>query len=250
MDKIIVANLEANITRLVDQLNKVIEQLKEEKSPTIIREDGKIIEFLQNFKIEKVDNSNLVALLEAINTAVNKPEKSISIIEGKAIVEALTAVKKAVSAQDLSVNIDTGRIEELLSQISQNTPVISIPDTLRLPDDQIEALKPYEDYATKKGQKEIVEAIENIRIGGGGGGSMAGVATEATLEKLVGDYAIQIDEAGALTYIGKASVGSGVSSPVWQIKVLDTSSGLIIRWADGDSLFDNIWDDRESLNYL
>jgi hypothetical protein len=51
------------------------------------------------------------------------------------------------------------------------------------------------------------------------------------------------------TYIGKASIGSNTSEEAWQIAKLDTSSGLVKTWADGDALFNNIWDDRASLTY-
>jgi len=46
------------------------------------------------------------------------------------------------------------------------------------------------------------------------------------------------------TYIGKAQIGSATSAAVWQIASLNTSSGLIKTWADGDSLFNNVWDNR------
>lgn len=51
------------------------------------------------------------------------------------------------------------------------------------------------------------------------------------------------------TYIGKAPIGSATSGTVWQIAKLDTSSGLTKTWADGNSSFDNIWDNRASLSY-
>ena len=51
------------------------------------------------------------------------------------------------------------------------------------------------------------------------------------------------------TYIGKAPIGSATSSAVWQISKLDTSSGLIKTWADGDASFNNVWDDRVSISY-
>jgi hypothetical protein len=57
------------------------------------------------------------------------------------------------------------------------------------------------------------------------------------------------DSAGTTIYIGKAPIGSATSAAVWQIAKLDTSSGLIKTWSDGDSLFNNIWDNRASLEY-
>lgn len=52
-----------------------------------------------------------------------------------------------------------------------------------------------------------------------------------------------------VSYVGKAPVGSATSSAVWQIKRIDTSSGAITTWADGDAQFNNIWDNRSSLSY-
>lgn len=63
--------------------------------------------------------------------------------------------------------------------------------------------------------------------------------------------AVRIDDATtpSTTYIGKAAIGSSTSASVWQVARLDTSSGLIKTWADGDSEYDNVWDDRTMLNY-
>lgn len=65
------------------------------------------------------------------------------------------------------------------------------------------------------------------------------------------NYASRIDDTTTAntTYIGKAAIGSATSGAVWQIAKLDTSSGMVKTWADGDSLFNNIWDDRASLSY-
>lgn len=62
----------------------------------------------------------------------------------------------------------------------------------------------------------------------------------------------QLDDAGAgITFIGEAQPGSLTSSPVWRIRRLDESGDpeIIILFADGNDLFDNIWDNRVSLNY-
>jgi hypothetical protein len=50
-------------------------------------------------------------------------------------------------------------------------------------------------------------------------------------------------------YIGKAAPGTATSAPSWQIKKVDETTGTQITFADGDALFDNIWDNRESLSY-
>jgi hypothetical protein len=49
-------------------------------------------------------------------------------------------------------------------------------------------------------------------------------------------------------YEGIAAIGSATSSPVWQIRRTNTST-LVATWADSNDAFDNIWDNRTSLNY-
>lgn len=62
--------------------------------------------------------------------------------------------------------------------------------------------------------------------------------------------AVRIDEASStVTYVGKAKPGGAVALAVWQIMKIDETSGLVITWADGDALFDNIWNDRAGLVY-
>lgn len=63
-------------------------------------------------------------------------------------------------------------------------------------------------------------------------------------------YATRIDEAsGTVTYIGTALPGTLTSAASWQIKKIDSSSGTSITYADGNSSFDNVWNDRASLSY-
>lgn len=63
--------------------------------------------------------------------------------------------------------------------------------------------------------------------------------------------ATRIDEADAnTTYIGSADPGSATSAAAWLIKKISVSgSATAITYADGNSNFDNIWDNRTSLSY-
>lgn len=64
-----------------------------------------------------------------------------------------------------------------------------------------------------------------------------------------GQYALRIVEDGTNTYIGQADVGSATSSAVWRVKKIDSSTGTVVTWADGNSNFDNVWDNYLTLNY-
>lgn len=69
--------------------------------------------------------------------------------------------------------------------------------------------------------------------------------------KTADDVAIRLDDTSTanVTYVGKATVGSSTASAVWQIKKIDETTGLVITWADGDTSFNNVWDNRVSLSY-
>lgn len=74
------------------------------------------------------------------------------------------------------------------------------------------------------------------------GGSLGGGATE---------YETRVDEPNAATtYVGQAATNSAVGDPVWKIKrILISGTETIIEWADGNSNFDNVWNNRASLTY-
>lgn len=60
-----------------------------------------------------------------------------------------------------------------------------------------------------------------------------------------------IDEvSSSLSYIAEGPVSGDTSQPIWQIRRVQTTSNVTsTQYADGDLKFDNIWDDRASLNY-
>lgn len=60
----------------------------------------------------------------------------------------------------------------------------------------------------------------------------------------------RLDEVSAtVTYIGEATAGSATSSAVWLIKKIDETSGIIVTFADGNTNYDNVWDNRAALTY-
>ena len=64
-------------------------------------------------------------------------------------------------------------------------------------------------------------------------------------------YARQTDFVGEdVIYKGEAEAGSLFSLPVWRIrKIVLVGDDVSEIWADGNSNFDNIWDNRASLSY-
>jgi len=64
-------------------------------------------------------------------------------------------------------------------------------------------------------------------------------------------YIMKVDEASAtITYVGTAVPTTLTSAASWQVKRIDTGTiAADILFADGNTNFDNIWDNRASLSY-
>lgn len=51
-------------------------------------------------------------------------------------------------------------------------------------------------------------------------------------------------------YLGWAEYGADESKPVWRIKNIKNNNGIWSeKYADGDELYDNVWNNRSILNY-
>lgn len=75
-----------------------------------------------------------------------------------------------------------------------------------------------------------------------------GVSVEQPSDRLL--TVLMADASTTVSYVGEAAAGSSTSASVWRIKRLDTTSGLELKFADGNTFFDNVWDDRTLLSYL
>jgi len=65
------------------------------------------------------------------------------------------------------------------------------------------------------------------------------------------NYSVKLDEVSStLLYVGEAAIGADPAAAVWRIRKLDTSATVLsVLWADGNQLFDNVWNSRSSLSY-
>ncbi len=76
-------------------------------------------------------------------------------------------------------------------------------------------------------------------------------STETTLQTISFGgfkFALRLATVGSVDYVGEAAIGTATSAPLWRIKKVDTTSGIIIQWA-GTGVFDQVWDNRASLTY-
>jgi len=68
--------------------------------------------------------------------------------------------------------------------------------------------------------------------------------SESNLTIRVDDYSTS-----DIIYLGKAIIASLESDAVWQIKKIDTGTGVEILYANGSESYNTIWDNRLSLSY-
>ena len=65
-------------------------------------------------------------------------------------------------------------------------------------------------------------------------------------------FDIEVDEKSkeGITYLGEAKPGSSLDKPVWRIKkIITKGSKVTVSWANGNSDFDNVWSDRENIDF-
>ena len=68
------------------------------------------------------------------------------------------------------------------------------------------------------------------------------------------EYAINVKSGttASVLYVGEALPGAATANAVWRVRQVETVSGAedaVIFWADGDTAFDNIMDNFQTLTY-
>jgi hypothetical protein len=61
---------------------------------------------------------------------------------------------------------------------------------------------------------------------------------------------LRLDVVDTVSYLGEATPGTATSSATWRIKkITEVGSDVTIEYADGNTAFDNVWDNRTGLSY-
>jgi hypothetical protein len=91
-----------------------------------------------------------------------------------------------------------------------------------------------------------VESVSTLLAGQPGPQGPTGLSEDSMA------YARQTDFVGEdVIYKGEAEAGTLTSSPYWRVrKITILNDDISETWADGNTNFDNIWDNRASLTYI
>lgn len=71
----------------------------------------------------------------------------------------------------------------------------------------------------------------------------------ATKRPVTGNLALKVTVSGAITYVAEAAIGTAQSAASWRVKKVDTTSGTVVTWCDGNDNFDNVATDLTALSY-
>lgn len=226
---------------ILERSDKGTDLFRKQASPILVDVREKLQEIASK-ESPKQDNKDIIKALENVEKTLKK-------------IEVKPEFKPTIKVDTPEVNIsppsvDLKGIEKILrSELPKAfaEAISKIPET-EIPNTDFQPL--VDQY---QGMNEILSSIDtavrirpefptNMTVKTG---STPVETTETTYDVLIATDSVDSN----IQYIGKALPGSATSAAVWQIKEVDESSGTQFRLADGDSSFDNIWDNRESLSY-
>lgn len=200
--------------------------------------------------------------------ALNKKEAPETPDISKPVVAAVDAAKAEITKQLKAINVSP--------VVTVEAPSVSVPAPQVTVDAPKVDLSKVEAILRKEMPKAFKEAVDSIVIPENDDTGMVEILHEmrdwlesidnATRKKplpgsmkvtnpdgtpIAGTYAVRLDDTttASVTYVGKAAIASTTSASVWQVQKIDETTGMVITWADGNSNFDNVWDNRASLTY-
>lgn len=282
-----ITQLEKSVLTALSQLVKyldghttkteIVNQLKEIGTPDALKVVSAVNELHSTLKTHKnTDLSEVSTLLKKILAEQSKPAKEIKFPEQKDTVKVSNLEEISVDNSDvvkaikgIKLNVESPKVDVKAPIINVETDlkpvqtalldVLSAIKDIKIPETPKTDLSKVEKNTTEA--NKLLQKIVDKRSGGGGGGSgaafinPAGNLVHPTLDTFgsvptfSNPFAMKITVAGTVTYIAKALPGTAQSSPVWQVQKVDETTGTVITWCDGNSLFDNIATDLTALTY-
>jgi len=160
------------------------------------------------------------------------PKKASALIMGSSPTTGVVGVKNAANARINPATEETvSAIASKTSDLTFDTGSLQVKVT-SLPTDPLQVDVVSSELPTAASTETTLETV-----------SFGGVQFALRLATDTGDSNID--------YVGEAAVGTLNSEGGWRIKRINSTSGIVIEWANGTEGFDvsHIWNNRESLTY-
>lgn len=98
----------------------------------------------------------------------------------------------------------------------------------------------------------LVDAARHVQVDVLTSALPTSASTETTLQTIAfggKQYALKMTTVGNVDYIAEATVGTLAATALWRAKKVDSTTGIVITWADGNENFDNSATDLTALTY-
>ena len=203
--------------------------------PTIVNKDKRTF-----LKVAGVAGASLVGSLLL-------PEKADALIMGSSPTTGVVGVKNSTNAR---INPAT---EETLDEVLKTSDLSLVAGVLdvKVTSTSGEGSSSFSDSGDVA-RSALVDAQRHVQVDVLTSALPSSASTETTLQTIAfggTQFALRLATVGDIDYVGEATIGTATSAALWRIKRVDSTSGTIIMWADGNASFDNIWDNRTSLTY-
>ncbi len=172
------------------------------------------------------------------------PKKADALILGGTPTSSVVGVKNVANTR---INPAT---EETLGTVLKTTDLTFDTGSLNV---KVTSLPPssFSDSAgvAKSG---LVNAARNVQVDVISSALPTTASTETTLQTISfggSKFALKMTTVGSVDYVGEAAVGTATSSALWRAKKVDSTTGILITWADGNANFDNVATDLTTLTY-
>jgi len=167
------------------------------------------------------------------------PKKSEALIMGSSPTTGVVGVKNAANTR---INPAT---EETLDEVLKTTDLTFDAGSLKV--------KSFSDSGDVA-RSGLVDVDRHVQVDVLSSELPSSASTEFTLQTIADGgkrYALRLATKSTdpnIDYVGEAVIGATPDAVAWRIKEINSITGVTIKWA-GTGTFNQIWDNRESLDY-
>ena len=194
-----------------------------------------------------------IAGASAIASQILSPKKASAFIMGSSPTTGVVGVKNAANTR---INPAT---EETAATLATQATAATLLKTSDLTFDtgslQVKVTSLPDSSFSDSGsvaKKGLVDADRHVQVDVLSSALPTTASTETTLQTISfggKKYALRLTTVGSVDYVAEADTGTATSAALWRVKKVDSTSGIIITWADGNANFDNVATDLTTLTY-
>ncbi len=173
------------------------------------------------------------------------PKKAEAFVMGSSPTTGVVGIKDSTNAR---INPAT---EETLNEVLKTTDLTFDAGSLQVKVTSLPGSSSSFSDSGDVARSALVDTDRHVQVDVLSSALPSSASTESTLQTIsFGGYkfALRLDTDGSIDYVGEAAIGTATSAPLWRVKKIDSTNGVVVQWA-GTGVFNQVWDNRASLTY-